>query len=60
MIESPENNQSEEQPHELKKPYVKPQIRRVEFRPQEAVLGGCKTSGQTTPCLINPGAAIGT
>ena len=62
MIESTETNQAEV-PHEQgqqKKPYQKPRIRRVELRPQEAVLGGCKTGGQTTPCLINPGSAIGT
>jgi hypothetical protein len=58
MIESPETKQAgEPQP---KKPYVKPKIRRVELRPQEAVLGGCKTNGQTTPCLINPGSTPGT
>lgn len=60
MIEPTETNQAEEShEHEQKKPYQKPRIRRVELRPQEAVLGGCKTSGQTTPCMINPGSAIG-
>lgn len=29
------------------KPYVKPKLRRVELRPQEAVLGACKSSGGT-------------
>lgn len=57
MIESTDNKQVDEP---RKKPYQKPEIRRVELRPQEAVLGGCKTGGQTTPCLINPGSAIGT
>jgi hypothetical protein len=28
-----------------KKPYVKPRTRRVELRPQEAVLGNCKQDG---------------
>jgi len=28
-----------------KKPYAKPQIQEVPLRPDEAVLGGCKTSG---------------
>ena len=59
MIESTETTGAK-QPHEQKKPYVKPKIRRVELRPQEAVLGGCKTAGQTMPCQINPGSAIGT
>jgi hypothetical protein len=30
-----------------RKPYVKPRLRRVELRPQEAVLGACKSSGGT-------------
>ena len=30
-----------------KKPYMKPRLRRVELRPQEAVLGSCKTMGGT-------------
>jgi hypothetical protein len=32
-----------------KKPYAKPQIQEVPLRPDEAVLGGCKTSGQSGP-----------
>jgi hypothetical protein len=56
MSESTETKNEEQQ----KKPYVKPKIRRVELRPQEAVLGGCKTAGQTIPCQINPGSAPGT
>jgi len=28
-------------------PYVKPRLRRVELRPQEAVLGACKAAGGT-------------
>jgi hypothetical protein len=27
-----------------KKPYVKPEVRRVPLRPEEAVLGGCKAA----------------
>jgi hypothetical protein len=30
-----------------KKTYVSPRLRRVELRPQEAVLGACKSSGGT-------------
>ncbi|HEX8650889.1 MAG TPA: hypothetical protein VF708_08600 [Pyrinomonadaceae bacterium] len=30
-----------------KKPYLKPKLRRVELRPQEAVLGSCKSMGGT-------------
>jgi hypothetical protein len=32
-----------------KKQYEKPQIKRVELRPEEAVLGFCKTTGQYGP-----------
>jgi hypothetical protein len=32
-----------------KKPYSAPQVRRVELRPDEAVLGMCKTPGTTGP-----------
>jgi hypothetical protein len=32
-----------------KKPYVKPEIRRVMLRPEEAVLGSCKTSKVSGP-----------
>jgi hypothetical protein len=28
-----------------KKPYIKPEVKQVPLRPEEAVLGGCKTSG---------------
>ena len=29
----------------VKKPYVKPEMKQVSLRPEEAVLGGCKVSG---------------
>jgi len=32
-----------------KKPYVKPEIRQVALRPEEAVLGNCKTNGGAGP-----------
>jgi hypothetical protein len=32
-----------------KKPYAKPQIQEVPLRPDEAVLGGCKTGGVSGP-----------
>jgi hypothetical protein len=35
-------------PHE-KKPYAKPQIQEVPLRPDEAVLGGCKTASTSGP-----------
>jgi hypothetical protein len=32
-----------------KKPYVKPQVQEVPLRPDEAVLGNCKTSSTSGP-----------
>jgi len=34
----------EKEENKQKKPYVKPEVRRVPLRPEEAVLGGCKTA----------------
>ena len=32
-----------------KKPYKKPQLKQVSLRPEEAVLGNCKTGGTAGP-----------
>jgi hypothetical protein len=32
-----------------KKPYVKPEVKQVQLRPEEAVLGGCKTAAGASP-----------
>ncbi|HEV7858841.1 MAG TPA: hypothetical protein VGO91_09455 [Pyrinomonadaceae bacterium] len=42
-------NESEKQKTQTKmrKPYQKPRMRRVELRPQEAVLGACKAASGT-------------
>jgi hypothetical protein len=34
---------------EGKKPYVKPEVKEVPLRPEEAVLGACKSNGQAGP-----------
>ena len=34
---------------EPRKSYVKPEIQEVPLRPEEAVLGSCKTSGKSGP-----------
>jgi len=34
-----------------KKPYVKPSVKQVELRPEEAVLGACKTVAVSGPNL---------
>jgi len=33
----------------MRKPYNKPQIQEVPLRPEEAVLGGCKTGSKSGP-----------
>jgi len=41
-----------------KKPYTKPEVKQVQLKPEEAVLGGCKVTGQFGPatnhCSIPP------
>ncbi len=32
-----------------RKPYVKPEVKRVSLHPEEAVLGSCKRSGTSGP-----------
>jgi hypothetical protein len=47
----------------VRKPYAKPSVRRVPLRPDEAVLGGCKKSGQSGPLsgdCQTPAACSGT
>lgn len=34
---------------ETKQPYVKPELRQVSLRPDEAVLGNCKTASSSGP-----------
>lgn len=36
-----------------KKPYSKPRLRQVDLRPEEAVLGGCKTGGTGGPAGVD-------
>jgi hypothetical protein len=40
---------SKNRAEDLKKPYAKPQIQEVPLRPDEAVLGGCKTASVSGP-----------
>lgn len=40
---------SDERPGREKRPYAKPVLVRVPLRPEEAVLGGCKTSDSSGP-----------
>jgi hypothetical protein len=34
-----------------KKPYTKPEVKQVQLKPEEAVLGGCKITGQFGPAI---------
>ena len=45
MTAETKNEQTATTEEQQKKPYTKPQTRRVELRPQEAVLGNCKQDG---------------
>ena len=43
-----------------KRPYIKPELKQVQLKPEEAVLGGCKLSTASGParvtCDFGPGA----
>ena len=41
--------ESVERPNQTKKPYEKPEVRRFPLRPEEAVLGFCKSSSSSGP-----------
>mgnify|MGYP005844456029 FL=1 len=43
---------------EPKKPYTRPEMKQVQLRPEEAVLGNCKTSGSTGPSGSNCGFPV--
>lgn len=38
-----------------KKPYQKPELKQIPLRPEEAVLGACKTTGVSGPATSNCG-----
>jgi hypothetical protein len=43
------NNERESKSERVKKPYQKPEIRKIELKPEEAVLGGCKIASLAGP-----------
>lgn len=51
-----------ETPGQEKKPYVKPEIRKIDLRPEEAVLGNCKMQTAAGPmrsrCTLIPGGCF--
>jgi hypothetical protein len=42
-----------------KKPYTRPEITHIDLRPEEAVLGNCKTSGSSGPGGVGSCAPVG-
>ena len=44
-----DDRSADDQEAEPRKAYVKPEIQEVPLRPEEAVLGACKTSGRSGP-----------
>jgi len=42
-----------------KKPYLKPEIKQVQLKPDEAVLGGCKTATIAGPARITCDFGVG-
>jgi hypothetical protein len=39
--------------NKAKRSYAKPAMKRVHLKPEEAVLGGCKITGQFGPTAVN-------
>lgn len=52
-------DQREREPKSQKKPYIKPEVKRVQLKPEEAVLGSCKTTGFSGPASIGNCAPLG-
>ena len=42
-----------------KKPYLKPEVRQVQLKPEEAVLGGCKISTFAGPARVTCDFGVG-
>jgi hypothetical protein len=51
--------QSQQAAQPEKKPYAKPELQHVYLRPEEAVLGSCKTTGVSGPGGAGDGTPAG-
>ena len=51
-------DKAKEKRERQKKPYLKPEVRKVILIPEEAVLGACKNTSQTGPGAANCGSPI--
>ena len=49
MDDKTPNERAQDEPAEGKKPYNRPEIQEVPLRPEEAILGGCKTATVSGP-----------
>jgi hypothetical protein len=45
-------------PKKAKKPYVRPEVKQVQLKPEEAVLGFCKQTGFVGPAANNCGVGV--
>lgn len=52
------NGKKKQDTGQPKKPYRKPELKKVPLRPEEAVLGFCKVSGSKGPAKMNCGAPV--
>ena len=47
------NDKPKERSERQKKPYSKPELKKITLTPEEAVLGFCKMTGKTGPVDVN-------
>ena len=50
---------SSEKDSERKKPYTRPEVTLIDLRPEEAVLGNCKTLGSSGPGTVGSCKPVG-
>jgi hypothetical protein len=50
--------EEEREPGAGKRPYEKPELKQVQLRPEEAVLGNCKISATSGPATSNCGTFV--
>jgi hypothetical protein len=54
VTQNPEMMENGDGAEDSKKPYEPPKVTRVSLRPEEAVLGACKTTTGTGPASSHP------
>ncbi len=53
------NDKTKQDKNQTRKPYKKPELNQVPLKPEEAVLGFCKTSGARGPARAGCGIPVG-